>query len=315
MEPVAPPQDPDAIAAEVDALPPDRTLVESGGLRALIAEADEIPLLLHEIGRLREITFRAVDEGTGTRLDLDRFDRHYSHLFAWNVKKRELVGAYRLGLADRVLSTKGEHGLYTATLFTFRRGLFKKLGPAMELGRSFVRQEYQRSYAPLLTLWKGIARFVCRNPDYKRLFGPVSINEAYHDTSRQLMIRFLMENTQLKDLARLVRPKTPPHRRRVRGWNPKREGAVPSDVEELGNLISDIEADHKGVPILLRQYLRLGGRLLGCNIDPDFSNVLDALLLIDLTETDPRILDRYMGREERIQFFAHHGVPAEGRGK
>jgi putative hemolysin len=314
MEPVAPPQDPDAITAEVEALPADRTIFESSGMRAIFAEACEIPLLLHEIGRLRELTFRAADEGTGNRIDLDRFDRHYTHLFAWDLKERRLVGAYRLGLTDRILSTKGENGLYTATLFNFRRGLFKKLNPAIELGRSFVRQEYQRSYAPLLTLWKGVARFVHRHPDHKRLFGPVSINEAYHDASRQLMIRFLIENTQLKDLARLIRPKTPMHRRRVRGWNPKKQGAVPSDVEELGKLISDIEADHKGVPILLRQYLRLGGRLLGCNIDPDFSNVLDALILVDLTETDGRILDRYMGKENRLEFFAYHGVPADKTG-
>jgi len=307
FEEIAPPGDPGQIADEVRSLRPDQTLAEVGKFAVMLARAAEVPNLLGEIGRLREITFREVGEGTGKTRDLDEFDRHYLHLFVWNKKKSELVGAYRLGLTDEILEQFGEKGLYTATLFKFRPGMLQRINPAVEMGRSFVRPEYQRSYAPLMLLWKGVGEFVLRHPRYKLLFGPVSINDEYNSTSRQLMIRFLKQNKYLREMAKLVKAKTPLKKKAFKGWNPKSAGNIPDNVEDLSALISDIEADQKGVPVLLKQYLRLGGRLIGCNIDPDFSNVLDALLLVDLTRTDPKILIRYMGKQRAEEFLAYHG--------
>jgi len=315
VEEIAPPGDPETVAAEVAALPTESTLAKMGELAVLLARASEIPLLLHEIGRLREITFREVNEGTGKRLDLDEFDDTYFHLIVWNTEKQELVGAYRLGLTDELLERSGPSGLYTSTLFEFKPGMLDEISPAAELGRSFIRSEYQKSYAPLMLLWKGIGEFLIRNPDYKFLFGPVSINDQYNSMSRRLMIRFLKENNYMRDLAKLVKAKTPMRARSIRGVDVKAAGGLPNNIEEFSALISDIEADQKGVPILFRQYLRLGGKLLGCNIDPDFSNVLDALLLVDVTETDPKILIRYMGKEGAEGYLAYHrkrdaGAPA-----
>src|SRR5208283_345467 len=121
---------------------------------------------LFEIGRLREMTFRQAGEGTGKPVDLDRFDLYYPHLFVWNKEKREVVGAYRLGLVEPILQRFGKKGLYSATLFQYKEGFLEHIRRGIELGRSFVRLEYQRLYAPLLLLWKGIARFVARYPEY-----------------------------------------------------------------------------------------------------------------------------------------------------
>ena len=305
---IAAPRDPEQVEREVRSLPAEQTLAETGELVAVLADASQMPNVMHEIGRLREITFREVGEGTGDSLDLDRFDEYYKHLLVWNTVKNELVGAYRLGQTDEILARFGKDGLYTSTLFEFKAEMLEEINPAIELGRSFVRAEYQRSYAPLMLLWKGIGEFAVRNPDYKLLFGPVSINEGYNSTSRQLMMWFLKENNYMQELAELVQARTPIEAEAIRGLDGATAGGLPGSIEEVSALVSEIESDRKGVPILLRQYLRLGGKLLGCNIDPEFSNVLDALLLVDLLETDPKILIRYMGRAKAEAFLAYHGA-------
>jgi len=308
FEETAPPRDPEQLEREVQSLPAEQTLAETSELVAILADASQIPTMMHEIGRLREVTFREAGEGTGKSLDLDRFDEYYKHLLVWNTVKSELVGAYRLGLTDEILTRFGKDGLYTSTLFEFKSEMLEKINPAVELGRSFVRAEYQRSYAPLMLLWKGIGEFAVRNPDYKLLFGPVSINKDYNSTSRQLMMWFLKENNYMQGLAELVQARTPVETEAIRGLDDAAASGLPGSIEEVSALVSEIESDQKGVPILLRQYLRLGGKLLGCNIDPEFSNVLDALLLVDLLETDRKILIRYMGRENVDAFLAYHGA-------
>ncbi len=168
----------------------------------LLAKAREIPNVLHEIGRLREVTFRQVGEGTGKPIDLDRFDDHYWHLFVWNRHANEVAGAYRLGPSDEILARFGPKGFYTSQLFQWKRTFLDRISPALELGRSFVRPEYQKTYAPLLLLWKGIGQFLIRNPQYKLLFGPVSISNGYTAASRQLMVKFLSAYRQSPELRR-----------------------------------------------------------------------------------------------------------------
>lgn len=307
-KPIGGPVEAGELVSEVDRLGCDRLLLESGAYQVFHAEAQRIPRLLQEIGRLREVTFREAGEGTGKAIDLDGFDRHYRHLFVWNRERRELVGAYRLGLTDHILQRFGKNGLYTSTLFTFKRPLLDLLNPALELGRSFVRPEYQRSYSPMLLLWKGIGHFVAQHPRYHLLFGPVSINSEYHALSRHLMMTFLRTHRSLPRLSRFVRAK---NLRRIAPplpWDSRRVCRALSDLEELAALISDIEATQTGLPILLKQYLKLGGRVLGFNVDPRFSNVLDALILVDLTQAKPEWLARYMGKEALARFHAYHGT-------
>ncbi|MEP7363607.1 MAG: GNAT family N-acyltransferase [Acidobacteriota bacterium] len=287
----------DELATEVASLQPHRKLIESGDFSVYLAPAREMPLLLDEIGRLREVTFRAAGEGTGRGRDLDTFDAHYLHLFVWNSSRREIAGAYRLAGSDLAgRDTAGRGGLYTATLFNFDHRFLHTLGPALELGRSFVRQEYQKSFAPLLLLWKGIGKYVAANPRYKRLFGPVSISNQYQSISRELMISFLEKSASIPSWKHLVSARNAPPR--------SQSEAFCQNIDELSDLVSDIEPDRAGVPVLLRQYLRLGGKLLGFNIDPEFSNALDGLIVVDLTRTERKLLDRYLGREEAQQFLS-----------
>lgn len=298
------------LAAELEVLPESQCLVASGQCRVYSARAEQMPWCLQEIGRLREIAFRAVGEGTGRAVDLDAFDQHYIHLFVWDPEAKAIVGSYRMGLADEILERCGEEGLYTHSLFRYSPRALQAMNPAIELGRSFVRPEYQRTYAPLMLLWRGIGTFIQRNPRYAVLFGAVSISNSYDPASRQLIVDYLRANTIEKDLARYVRSRRPFPSRFAFGGCSEEIKAL-KDVEQLSRMVSRIEPDEKGVPILLKQYLKLGGRLLGFNTDPDFSDALDGLMKVDLRNSDPRVLGRYMGEEGARAFLAYHAQPAD----
>jgi len=292
------------LAAEVAALTEDTRLVVSDDLEVYVARAPQIPNLLREIGRLRELTFRDVGEGTGRELDLDAFDASYLHLFIWNRVDQEVIGAYRLGPTDEVIPTSGVGGLYTASLFRYDPKLFEAMGPALEMGRSFIRTEHQKSYVGLMLLWKGIGEFVGRHPRYATLFGPVSISADYRSLSQRLIVAFLERNRKLADWAEWVRP-TNPFRAPRRPGEPRGPAHL-RDLDDVSTFISEIESDQKGVPILLKQYLRLDGRLLSYNVDPDFANVLDVLIVVDLRKTSTKALQRYMGGKNLDRFRAHH---------
>ena len=300
---VAEPQPKDAIKAEVNALTP---ILSSGSFQVFLAESDQLSHVLPEIGRLREISFRAAGEGTGRALDLDRFDDWYRHLFVWNSQREEIAGAYRVGMADRILAERGPRGLYTSTLFKFEPTFLFTLGPALELGRSFVPPEYQRDYLPLLLLWKGLCRFIVGNPQYRTLFGPVSISNDYHAISRALIIEFCKARRD-PGITGAVHP-----RQRFRSpWLPGSirlpAGLPTEDLAGLSTLIADLEPDNKGVPVLLRQYLNLGGSVLEFNVDHQFSDAVDGLILVDLLKADRRLLERYMGRDALASFYEFHG--------
>lgn len=275
---------------------------DSRDYSVFLASAADIPHVLKEIGRLREVTFRAVGEGTGKATDLDTFDPYYKHLFLWSKQKSEVVGAYRVGDVGEILSRYGVKGLYTNTLFQFGEGFFRRIGPSLELGRSFVRPEYQKKYAPLLMLWKGLGKFISRNPEIPTLFGAVSISNDYNPVSRQLVTRFLENQEANPELAHMVRARNP---FRI---GKKMDGDLQirrifRDLDSLSAVIADMEADGKGVPILLKQYVKLGGNLLGFNVDTNFSDALDGLVIVDLRRTDPEILDRYMGKDGAANFL------------
>lgn len=280
-----------------------------GELTAYCSAAEEIPGVLREIGRLREETFRVAREGTGKARDLDRYDGWYQHLFLWNAEKREVAGAYRLGSTEEILPERGTSGLYTSTLFRIDRRLFDRLGPAIELGRSFVRKEYQRQYAPLMLLWKAICMTVAARPEHAVLFGAVSISQDYAPASRDLMVAFL-EALREEPMARYVQAR---HSYRLfpgPRWHERQARRFLTDIESLSGTVSDIEADGKGVPVLLRQYLKVGGRTLGVSVDPGFSNVVDALIAVDLRRTPDAALARHMGAGAARRFLDYHAARA-----
>jgi len=299
IQPIAPRGLAAAIDANIDALK-NQILIESGTFQVFCARAGDLPAILPEIGRLRELTFRAVGEGTGLSRDLDRFDQTYRHVFVWDRARGDIAGAYRVGATDEVTSSAGIDGLYTRTLFDYDESLLAQIGPALELGRSFVQPQYQRDFSPLLLLWKGISRLVVLEPRYRRLFGVVSISDRYASTSRQLLVKFLQTTHFDGDLGRLVKAKhpVPPPRGEFI------ETTTVTRIEDVSALVRSIEPDGKDVPVLVRQYLRLNAKLLGFSVDPSFGNVLDGLIVVDLADVDPAILSRYMGRVESRTFLA-----------
>jgi putative hemolysin len=299
--PLAAPR-PALVREEVQGLAP---LCEMNELAVYIAPGERIPNTLREIGRLRELTFRAVGEGSGSALDLDVFDDWYLHLFLWNREKQEIAGAYRLCATPDVLPRRGIRGLYTSSLFHYQPEFFRRVGPALELGRSFVRPEYQKQIAPLFLLWRGIGHYVATRPDCPTLFGAVSVSNDYNPVSRDLLVSFLKRHTD-PGLAQLVRPKRPFHPAASSKWHAHVLSRFLTDLEDLTDPIADLEPDGKGVPILIRQYMKLGGRMLGFNVDAKFSNALDGLVLVDLRNTPLAKLSRYMPPQEAARFLAWH---------
>lgn len=292
----------------LEKLGPQQCLFENREFSAHSAKAREIPDLLKEIGRLREITFRAAGEGTGNCTDIDRFDHYYTHVLLWSKTNHELVGAYRMGLTSEILPRMGVPGLYTSTLFRFDPRFFDQLGPALELGRSFIRPEYQRQYAPLLTLWKGIGRYLARHPQFPVLFGAVSISNYYSRWSRELIFRFFQARENGSGLGKLVSPRCPFRPRRLRPADSHALSGRFDDLEQLTDPIADVESDGKGIPILIKHYAKLGGRMLSFNVDRDFSHVLDGFVLVDLRQTDRTLLQRYMGEDGIEAFTSYHGI-------
>ncbi|MGD0792865.1 MAG: GNAT family N-acyltransferase [Terriglobales bacterium] len=294
------------VVHDIAALPAERLLVENADFAVYAARASELPHLLDELGRLREITFRAAGEGTGHSADLDQFDAYYWHLLLWNKEKQELAGAYRAGNTDEIIRAHGVKGLYTNTVFRYDEQLFLKIGSALELGRSFVRPEYQRQYAPLLLLWKGIARFVAAHPETPVLFGAVSISNEYSSLSREMIVRYFEQREDGREFGDLIQARTPFRAPKLRRWDCGAICSALRDLDELAEPISDVEEDGKGLPILIKQYAKVGGRLVGFNLDRKFSDVVDGLVIVDLRQTDPSVLERYMGKEGYAGFRHFH---------
>ncbi len=311
----APPQEPivaaepgEVLAGELATLSKDYLMVENGDLEVWCAPASAIPRIIREIGRLRELTFRVVGEGTGKAIDLDEFDDYYNHLFMWNRVRQEIVGSYRLGLVDRVLDNRKVTALYTRTLFKFDERFLTDIGPSVELGRSFVRTEYQRAFNSLFLLWRGISTFIARHPHYTTLFGPVSITNEYRQASRCMMLACLRQTCWNQKLAELVSPRIPPKMPKFSEWTRPEYAYLLNDVDFVSDFVKEVERNQRDIPVLVRQYMRLGGELVAFNVDPDFSTVVDGLIIVKLTQTPAKILGRYMGREAVETYFAANGV-------
>jgi hypothetical protein len=273
--------------------------------RVVYAQARQMPWTLQEIGRLRELSFRAAGEGTGRAVDIDLFDDYYLHLYLWNAATREVAGAYRIGRVGEILGRYGLRGLYTHSLFRYRRRLLAELQPALELGRSFVRSEYQKSHVALMLLWRGIGEFVARNPQYATLYGPVSISNDYQPLSRAVLVDYLRRSHLQPDGVRDVRPRKPFRAPVGLRWRANELGVF-SGLDAVDEFIAGIEPDGKGTPVLVRHYLRMGGRFLGFNIDDQFGDALDGLVMVDLRRTEPRLLARYMGKRGAREFLDYH---------
>jgi putative hemolysin len=269
----------------------DLKLNSQGEFDLFLATSHRIPAILREIGRLRELTFREVGEGTNKPVDLDEFDIYYDHLFLWDREQRRVAGAYRIGDGRRIMERYGKRGFYTYTLFKMDRAFDKVLRSSFELGRSFVAPDYQRNRLPLFMLWRGLLLHITSNPDHRYLIGPVSISSSYSRFSRSLIMEYVRRNHFDDDLAVHVRPRK---RFRVKPDSADREALVEAsraDLKRMDKLIAEVDPHERAMPVLLKKYLLLNGRIVGFNRDPKFNDALDALLLLDLGRVPPRTIE------------------------
>lgn len=289
--PVAEQENPAALRAETDALPEPSMLVKEGDYAVYAVRGEAVPRLLREVGRLRELTFRQVGEGSGQSRDLDRHDPEYTHLLLWDSRNHTLAGGYRVRCFFPSEAPLARKKLYTASLFHFQREFFEECGMSMELGRAFVAPDYQRDYAPLLLLWKAIARLAAR-AGVRTLFGPSSIGLEYAPESIHMLRQHLREQHWDAGLAALVKGRRPPGDFRA----PNAPNAHGLDYKTCNRAVKDLEGD-KGLPILFKHYLQLGGRIAAFHEDRRFGT-LDALLVVDLARAPEKLLLRYMGEEQ-----------------
>lgn len=281
-EPVVPAIDREVLAREVKDITEDYLLFSMKNYSVFCAPTLRIPNVLNEIGRLREVTFRAVGEGTNRSIDLDEFDLYYYHLFIWDRETSQVVGAYRVGKGKEIIDRYGIKGFYVNTLFKIRKEMLPVMYEAIELGRSFIIEEYQRKPLPLFMLWKGILYFLIKNPEYRYLMGPVTISGKYTDVSKELIMKFIQRNHWDKEMARYVIPRC---KYRVETKEPGVDVMVDAsgtDIAILDKMIGDIEPSSDKLPILLKKYISLNGKIIGFNIDPKFNMCLDGLLVLDL---------------------------------
>lgn len=289
-QPVIAETDRDLLVKEVSQLE-DFKVWEEKNYEVYITPTANIPHILREIGRLREITFREVGEGTNKKIDLDNYDIYYNHLFIWDKDLQNIVGAYRIGKGDEILDTMGRRGFYLSELFKIKEPFYPVLRQGIELGRSWIRKEYQLKPLPLFLLWKGILKYLIDNPKYRYMFGPVSISNSFSTFSKSLIVDYITKNHFDYELASYVKPK-----------NKFKADLSPIDTEllvessdslkDLDGLISDIENSHIKIPVLLRQYLNLNAKIISFNIDPKFSDCLDGFLVVDLQKIPAEMLEK-----------------------
>lgn len=290
-EPIIGPVSLKKLQKEIDALSPEFKLFTLKNYTVYAAPAERISFVLEEIGRLREITFREVGEGTNRSVDIDEYDLYYYQLFIWDNDERKLVGAYRIGPGREIMSQYGIHGFYVNTLFTLHEGLASVLNESLELGRSFVISDYQRKPLPLFMLWKGILYFLLKNSQYRYLIGPASISNNYSAISKDLIIRFITENHFDNDLASFVLPRNEYKPGRLDENIRTLLKSAENDIELLDKTIADIEEQNIGLPVLLKKYIQLNARILGFNVDPDFNDSIDGLIFLDVFNIPVQVLE------------------------
>lgn len=287
-EPLAAPVPPAQVAAGIAAA----TVLgqTADGKQILLASCAADSPLLHELGRLRELTFRQVGEGTGRSRDLDDFDLHYQHIVIWDGTAQRIAGAYRIMRGAQALARRGLAGLYSASLFRYSDDAIPRIAEGLELGRSFVVPDYWGSRS-LDYLWQGIGAYLQCQPGIRYLFGAVSISAALPRDAREQLVAYYQRYYGAAD-------------GRVQSNRPFQYFAAPPCFGELDAvaafdvLKANLVALGTGVPTLYRQYTDLcepgGARFLAFGVDPDFSDSIDGLIEVDLHAIRPHKRKRYL---------------------
>lgn len=290
--------------SEVDDLrAKNHRLLQSKNYEVYLAPAPSIPNILREIGRLREITFREIGEGTNRAIDLDKFDTYYHHMFLWDTHANVLAGAYRMGLGLNIYEAFGIDGFYLQDLFRFEPELHRMMSQSIELGRAFIIKSYQQKPMPLFLLWKGIVHTTLRFPNHKYLIGGVSISNRFSNFSKSLMIEFMKSHYYDPYLAQYVHPKK---EFKVKLKDADKDfvfDATESDLNKFDKIIDEIEPGALRLPVLLKKYIKQNARLIAFNVDPLFNNAVDGLMYIrisDLPDSTVRpVMEEFQAELER----------------
>jgi hypothetical protein len=283
----------------------DFRVVEHDEFDVYFAPYDRLGPVMEQIAIAREKTFRAVGEGTGFSQDSDEFDPHYRHLFLWDKTECRIAGAYRVGLVDEIVAAYGVEGLYSRSLYKYDEAFIRQLGSAIEMGRSFIHPDYQRRPISLNLLWRGIGQVLVKMPRYHTLFGSVSISREYSDLARSLIADSMLTNFGATEFSQLVEPINP---LKVvnRVWTDDMLTEL-ANVKILSKLIGRCDPG-KAMPVLLRHYLSLNGKLVCFNIHSSFNNSLEGLIIVDTRNTEQKTLSKFLGAEGLKYFLSFHEV-------
>lgn len=262
----------------------DKRLLISKNYEVFLAQRKDIPNIILEIGRLREITFRAVGEGTNKSVDLDKFDNFYHHLFLYDKEANKIAGAYRMGLGSQIFPKYGIDGFYLHELFRFEPELYKLMGESIEMGRAFVIKEYQQKPMPLFLLWKGIVHCTLRFPEHNYLIGGVSISNKFSTFSKSMMIEFMKSHYYDPYVAQYVHPKK---EFKVKLKDADKDFVFEeseADLNKFDKILDELEPDNLRMPVLLKKYIKQNARVVAFNVDPLFNDSVDGLMYIRIAD-------------------------------
>lgn len=257
-----------------------------------LAAPEDVHSLLRELGRLREITFRAIGEGSNRPLDLDHYDYHYHHLILWDRDEGAVAGAYRLGLGPQIFEQFGINGFYAASLFKFKKPARELMAQSLEMGRAFIVQAHQQRPMPLFLLWKGITEVLRRHPELKFISGCASISNRFASFSKSLMVQYLLKNFGDAQLAKFIKPRKPFKAKLKKEYQKIVLESTAEDLPRIDRLISDLESDNKAIPVLIKKYLKQNARMVCFNVDPLFNNSLDGFMYIHVQDLPEETLER-----------------------
>ncbi|MDW5290843.1 lysophospholipid acyltransferase family protein [Formosa sp. PL04] len=290
----------------------DCRLLQSKNYEVFLAASKDMPNILREIGRLREITFREIGEGTNESIDLDKFDSYYHHMFLWDDDQKVIAGAYRMGLGSQIFKKYGIDGFYLQDLFRFEPELHKMMSESIEMGRAFIIKEFQQKPMPLFLLWRGIVHTTLRFPEHKYLIGGVSISNQFSNFSKSLMIEFMKSHYYDPYVAQYVHPKK---EFKVKLTDADKDfvfDATEADLNKFDKIIDEVEPGNLRLPVLLKKYIKQNARLVAFNVDPLFNNAVDGLMYIkiaDLPESTVRpVMEEFQEELER-KFSNGNGEP------
>lgn len=291
MSPVAEKTDSALMESELKSLPKKQHLLTFKHYAVYYGYQAQIPNCVKEITRLRELTFRDLDEGSGEPYDTDEYDATYMHLFIYDHNNNQITGAYRIGQTDILQNQGGLAQLYLSQMFNFKSDFINQQEPCLEMGRSFIIASEQKSYHSLLLLWKGIGAYVSQNPRYRTFYGTVSLSKQYDPRSVAIMEKIMINASAGVTAKTAFTGQLHPEVTQFIEQNTIK-------LEELSAIISAIEEDGKDIPVLLKQYHKLGANFHCMAIDTNFNQTPGLLLSVHFPSAPQKLLKLYLGNKK-----------------